>query len=356
MKFFDLLRFTLLLAVMSFCVGSLWAQSDFSTTYTSNVTLPSTKTCTVIVGGTAYPGQNVGTSTYSETSSITFPKGTKYIHLHVSSWNKENAQLQVKSGSTVITTIPLTANSGMNNSSPFTFNGDPSTDEYYKVITFKNPLSKDMQLEFTTSAKPYRFVLFGVNAEQTPTSVNVQLSSAGLATFASNFALDFSSVTGLEAYTATAEGNGFTLTKQTRIPRGEGMLLRATDNGTEFEVPVATGEVAAISNNALKRGTGAAVTSEADGKYNYILNVVNNKLGFYRAANQTVAKNRAYLQTSTSAARLDISFGDDVSGIRELFSAQGAESHEAYDLQGRRVQQMQKGLYIVNGKKVFNNK
>lgn len=84
----------------------------------------------------------------------------------------------------------------------------------------------------------------------------------------------------------------------------------------------------------------------------------NYPLGFYKAdgTTNTVAANRAYLTASAQEARLAINFdGDDTTGI-EAVSTQHSEEikdNVYYDLSGRRVAQPTKGLYIVNGKKVF---
>lgn len=183
-----------------------------------------------------------------------------------------------------------------------------------------------------------------------PSTVTVQVSTAGLGTYASNFDLDFSKVSGLEAYKASVDGTNVTLTQVTEVPAGEGVLLRVTNGSTDFSVPTTTG-VSQWNDNALKRGTGAAVASEEGGKYNFILNIVDNSLGFYRAAGQTVAKNRAYLQTTTAAARIGISF-DDATGIVHA-TADNVSSRERIvtDLQGRRVARPSRGLYIIDGKK-----
>ena len=65
-----------------------------------------------------------------------------------------------------------------------------------------------------------------------------------------------------------------------------------------------------------------------------------------------MATNRAYLSTTVSAARIALSFDDETTGIESMSNAQSTLTNEVFDLQGRRVTQPTKGLYIVNGKKV----
>ena len=167
------------------CAGSVWAQTDYSTTYTSGVTLSTTggtsvTTCDIVISGATYAGLKAGTGKVAGAVQITVPENTKYFHMHIAAWNNESVTLTVTptgySGN-----IALTSNSGISNNSPFTFNGDASTNDYYKVITFSEPLSTATTLTFTaTSGK--RFVVWGVNAEEessveTPsiTASNVEL-------------------------------------------------------------------------------------------------------------------------------------------------------------------------------------
>ena len=191
-------------------------------------------------------------------------------------------------------------------------------------------------------------------------TATVAITSAGLATYVSDHALDYTNVTGLEAYIAKEGAGAIKLTKVNKVPAGTGVLLRSTDEGTSYTVPVFTTSADDVTGNLFKRGTGAAVVSTpSTGVYNYILNKVGDAVGFYRANNQTVATNRAYLQTSIDAteARLSISFDEDdniTTGIRSLTPASSPKGEGSiYTLSGQKVQNPKKGLYIVNGKKVL---
>ena len=144
-----------------------WAQSNYSTTYTSNVTLSTeggtnASTCKVKVNDVDYDGIKAGTSSKAGAWKVTVPAGTTYLHLHVAAWKSENVTLTA-SPSGLVEDIALTNNDGISNNSPYTFNGDPSSSNYYKVISFSN-LTADTDITFSaTSGK--RFVVFGVNSE-----------------------------------------------------------------------------------------------------------------------------------------------------------------------------------------------
>jgi hypothetical protein len=180
-------------------------------------------------------------------------------------------------------------------------------------------------------------------------SIPVAISAAGLATFASNHALDFTSVDGIEAYIAKENGSKIELEKVNKVPAGAGVLLRSVSGAAKAaDVPVAT-TADAVTGNLFVRGTGAAVES-GSGPYNYVLGKHEGKVGFYKAGGMTVATDKAYLQTTVAAARIDIDFDGDVTAI-ETVKAEKA-NNEYYNLAGQRVAQPTKGLYIVNGRKV----
>jgi hypothetical protein len=73
-------------------------------------------------------------------------------------------------------------------------------------------------------------------------------------------------------------------------------------------------------------------------------------VGFYQANNNVVATSKAYLQTTVAAARIAINFDDETTGINNV---NVNHNDNCYDLQGRRVAQPKKGLYIQNGKKLI---
>ena len=181
--------------------------------------------------------------------------------------------------------------------------------------------------------------------------IPVTISAAGLATFANDYALDFTNVENLEAYIAKENGTTIELEKVNKVPAGTGVLLRALNSATDFNVPVTTAAADDVTDNIFVRGTGAAVNSDnGDGKTNYVLGKHSGVVGFYQAGGMTVATNKAYLQTTLSAARIDVNFDGEVTAIETVETAKA--NNEYYNLAGQRVAQPTKGLYIVNGKKV----
>ena len=188
-------------------------------------------------------------------------------------------------------------------------------------------------------------------------TVSVTVSDASYATYVPTCDLDFFA-TSIEAYKVKVNEKGkATLTKVDNVPAGTPVLLYK-DGGATENIPVMTG-AAAVTDNDLVAGTGAAVAT-TDGEYtNMILNNVGGNIGFYFAAGQTVAANRAYLHFATSLApeassRMVMVFGEETTGISDTTRLNNKEEiTNIYNLSGQRVAQPTKGLYIVNGKKVI---
>ena len=144
------------------------------------------------------------------------------------------------------------------------------------------------------------------------------------------------------------------------VPAGTGLLLKG-EPGTYF-VPYS--QSYSIYSNLLKGVTTETNLAATTGGYaNYVLASGSNGTGFYRVPTEgtTLAAGRAYLSipaetaASRSALRLAFDDEDEATGIGASLtnSEERIENSAVYDLQGRRVEQPQPGLYIRNGKKVI---
>lgn len=180
------------------------------------------------------------------------------------------------------------------------------------------------------------------------------LGSVGYATFSSPYAVAIPD--GVKAYFASAPADGrISMTKLSNgIPANTGAFLQGT--GEVTFTPAASTDDA--SSNQLKPGTAASVAPVA-ASYYYVFARQGEDLGFY-PTNSTVLTNsnltgKAYLATSVSASRLSFSFDDETTGIGQIESdvQPAIENAVVYNLNGQRVVNPTKGLYIVNGKKVI---
>ena len=176
---------------------------------------------------------------------------------------------------------------------------------------------------------------------------SVSVTSAGLATYCSTEALDFSNVEGLTAYKATLSGTELSFEKVTTVPAGTGVLLKGNE-GT-YQIPVIA-SAKTIENNVL-----VGVT-ESTGKSAGIFVLMNGDkgVGFYKTTKAfTVGANTAYIDDSSLPANVRfIGFDGETTGITTMTEMKTNGS--IYNLNGQRVTTPKKGLYIMNGKKVVN--
>jgi len=192
----------------------------------------------------------------------------------------------------------------------------------------------------------------------TPAAASVSVGPKGFATYCNaDYALDFTGKS-IEAYTVSSNGASLTLTKKQKVAKGEPVLLYSKTASDSQMIPaIAESEATADNTNKLVAGNDSPITW-TDNNHVYILYTGGATPGFYRANNSTVAANKAYLNLGAAGARavsFILNMDDSITAISEVATEVGDESACApvYDLQGRRVAQPAKGLYIVNGKKVI---
>lgn len=235
----------------------------------------------------------------------------------------------------------------------FLYEEDPDNGTFAYCIVYK-PI--DLTKLLTAEAQKEAFV------------VNSTIGKYEIGTFYANDAMVVPE--GVTAYVATAEpemdgkdaqGNAtgtITMTKVEDgiIPAQTGALICGEPGTYVFKLADTEGETD-VTNSLMHGYAGIYeyedVTLES-GYTTYVLTVVNEKVGFYRKnASFKVYNNKAYLNVpgAAGARALYFEFDNGATGIVETENE--SEKMEIYDLAGRRVQKVQKGLYIVNGKKVL---
>ena len=211
---------------------------------------------------------------------------------------------------------------------------------------------------------------YGVSSSTDATSSTtypVTITSYKYATYRTTETLDFSG-TGVSAYTAEAGTDQVMLTRISGgvVPSGVGVILYSETAGT-YDIPV-TDATPTVSTTGLSISDGSTATKDNG---IYVLGKKNDNVGFYRwVGDASLASGRVYLPApaSASSAReyLAFMFDEETTGVNNANVNDNGNEIENYagawyDLQGRRVNvqrstlnaQRSKGLYIVNGKKVF---
>jgi hypothetical protein len=213
-------------------------------------------------------------------------------------------------------------------------------------------------------------------------SVAISVGGAEQVPYYSDQSLDFTTMEakGMKAYTATgydyATGTIW-LSRVKQVPAETGVLIMAPKG--DYDVP--TVSVASVYENMFKGTlTGTTIYTEEDGFINYYLSKGTDGVGFYKVTKEegvALGKNRCYLQIpkvrpASSSRGGDASqialdtygigtsemiaiplFGNTgTTGIKDVRSV-GEKSDVYYNLQGQRVDNPTKGLYIMNGNKVI---
>ena len=195
------------------------------------------------------------------------------------------------------------------------------------------------------------------------------IGEKGYTTFASQYAIDLSSLPdGLTAYYVESEKinkaqNYVKLTEVAEaVAAGTGLLLEGTASKSYDFIVVASGRDLSATNKMVGCPTATDITKDTENYENFYV-MVNGatepefqNLKNYLDNNEkvTIPAGKAYLDaTGVDAARLSIVFDDnETTGISDVRS-KTEDVRGFYDLQGRRVAQPTKGLYIVSGKKYF---
>ena len=183
----------------------------------------------------------------------------------------------------------------------------------------------------------------------TEVKVPVTIASSGYSTIAKGCGLDFANATpaGLEAYIVPSiTASTVSLSAIDEAPASTGVILKGTAGAT-YTIPVKA-DAAAVGTNKLQAAVAATpITANAA----YIL-----KSGEFHlvTAASTVPAGKAYLLASDISSPAPVlNFGfDDATGINAVIGEGFTVNGEFYNLNGQRVAQPTKGLYIVNGKKV----
>ena len=181
------------------------------------------------------------------------------------------------------------------------------------------------------------------------------ITDAGWATYCSPYALDLANATGLtDAYIVTGGENGVlakTSVKNGTVPANTGLLLKGDEGNVT--IPVVGGSSTDVSANKL-----AGVTAETQIAANsgYVLLKENEVLGFYQNNKAfTLGANTAYLPTNfdnNATARASYMLFDDMTGISNVAGDKVKTNGAVYNLNGQRVNNPTKGIYIIDGIKV----
>lgn len=210
----------------------------------------------------------------------------------------------------------------------------------------------------------------------------VTIGQYGMATFCSAQPLDFTNVAGLKAYIVSGfnddpDNYKLTLTRVYDVKAGEGLLL--IGDAGDYEIPVLQSSAQTYKNMLVgctedkyikPTSTATIIKDGVTTEFTYTNFVLSKhagdtSLGFYRFTTNNpegrlIESGKAYLELegdfSTSSVKgFSIVFNDDEpTAITDVEDSRGKiDDAVIYDLSGRRLNKVQKGVNIINGKKVI---
>ncbi len=302
-----------------------------------------------VVDGKIIPGENVAASTLVANEDGTWSFLTAVGYLYAAS----NSSNQLKSKAEIDEYAKATISIDDENLATILFEGDRERHDL-RFNASNNPPLFSCYAESNENMN-HVYIYMETSEEVIPETVTAEVSAAGLATFCSEWALDFTGIEEVYAYKVSVNEKQISYTRVYQVPAETGVVLRSlSGDAISVEVPVIE-SADEIADNALVAVLEAieSLPTDGDGCTNYILNNLPSKgVGFYKANNQPVGAGKAYLQVEGTLSKDFIGFADGVATGIETIDNGWTVDNEIYDLQGRKVMNPTKGIFIQNGRKV----
>ena len=205
-------------------------------------------------------------------------------------------------------------------------------------------LSIDVKLGANVHWLSWRDVTYTKVAPATfPVSIS---STIGVATLYTPYALDFSGVDDLEAYTATVEGDEVVVTKVTNVPANTGVILKGAVKS--YDIPViASSETA--KGDLTGNATEATAYNAFDGFDIYVLALnASGDAQFQKTNEGSVAAGKAFLKIAQDSNVKVFNIVDGTAtGVEAPEIAEAEEEEEIlYNTAGVRVGKDYKGIVI----------
>ena len=186
----------------------------------------------------------------------------------------------------------------------------------------------------------------------TMTTYPATIGAEGWATLYTPYALDFSDVAGLTAYTATLSESKVTLTPVDNVPANTGVVLKGTEGS--YNIPVITSS--STGKGDLIGNTTAATVYDAITGYDLYMLALNGGNAQFTLVNAgEIAAGKAFLKVLSGGGikSFNVIFSDTATGVDEIAGSKFQVSGSAiYNVAGQRVSQPTRGIYIMNGKKI----
>jgi len=228
------------------------------------------------------------------------------------------------------------------------YNGDTETDTkdagaaLWYVEAANN--GGNITLDFTPSNSK-----FAVTCEH-----SVEITSLGYATYSNAYNYTVKDATAYTINEAETTATLNSLGTDAKVPAGTGIII--SGSAGIYKVVPSDGSADVSGNMLVGSGSYQYQITLWDGSKTYQAFIFAdgvNGIGFYKAAyNSDLKPHKAFLRVYPNTAREFIGFDFEATGIDEVKNNE-MKNDAIYNLQGVRLNKFQKGLNIVNGKKVM---
>ena len=225
---------------------------------------------------------------------------------------------------------------------------------------------------YNNSSYTHNYIVDYVTLKRTSdATVTATIGSTGYTTFASSYPLNIGGMTAsagtVNAYYVTAsdvKSSSVALTGITgNVAAGTGLILEGTA-GAAITIPVVASGIDYTSTNKLVGCTANTDITASTPNYENFYVLIATEAAFKKIKSWVDAPNtltipagKAYLDTTgagvVGAPTLTFDLNGGATGIADVRSKMEEVRGEIYNLNGQRVAQPQKGLYIQNGRKVI---
>ncbi|MBQ9187168.1 MAG: hypothetical protein IJ144_05000 [Prevotella sp.] len=300
-----------------------------------------------VITNTSITRSSAAAKTFDDGSSYSYYLNTKsngipQLHIKVVPYSKISVYTANGNGRTTTVKVGEKSESGDVLVSETGGNNNP------KIVSCAYTEEEDGDIYIYNSSSSTGLYIYAVKVEPLP---SVTLNTSGYGTFSYGSDVE---IVGADAYTATLDVDNakITCTKiaDGKVPAGAGVLLYGEASAKAYLCPASS--VAALSNNNLKGTTNASGETVEKGSNTYY---VLSGDTFVTYNGDAFSANKAYFEVSSGtvlARNFSIVFEDESTGISASLMNSEKVNSEVYNLNGQRVMNPTKGLYIVNGRKV----
>ena len=178
-------------------------------------------------------------------------------------------------------------------------------------------------------------------------SYDVKVSYVGDAGYATLYdsAIGYELIGDVKAYTATTKGNWLILAEAENVPAKTAVILQGTYyNKVEQSLPAL---------NQANELVGTEDATVADGSQYVLAKPEGEEVGFYQAIEDTTIPAGKAILVKNAGVKAFFFDGEEETAIANVNANVNANEGAIYNMAGQKLSKLQKGINIVNGKKVM---